>query len=587
MTAPPADVQPDVTQPVVTIKVATDQVVEQPAEITTDPTVTTPLAGVVRLNVTYPVATTNVATDQAVDTDTAMQHSQQEDPEVGVVLSAIHSNTMPDANVSASMGREGHSLLQQWDQMELHNGKLWRRFHHPDGSHSHLQLVAPISCRQQILEDVHAGAVGGHLGQRKTLSLLRTRFYWPGHATDVKNFCRTCHVCSARKSPIPTRRANLHMISTGYPMQVVAVDIVGPFPTTPAGNKYILVAMDYFTRWAEVYAIPNQEAITVANKLVDEMFLRFSPPDQLHSDQGRQFELKLIAETCKILGVKKTRTTAYHPQCDGLVERFNRTLLGMLATCARDHPSSWESHLQKVCFAYNSSKQPTTGYSPSFLMLGRDSRLPIELAVGSAPTTPTSPSQYAVDLQTQLVMAYRKVRKHMATTHNLQKKLFDRRVHGMPYSVGDLVWLHSPQVPSGQSPKLYCPWTGPYHVVTRISDVTYRIRCQTTTRVVHFKPCPRDIRDKRHLAIAASSITPDKPHHFGEHITLPTDVDPTSPTPRRYPACSRRPPDRFQVRVHTCSRRTLKKEGSDVERQHCTVAMHLYYSSCHVHVLYV
>ena len=103
--------------------------------------VTTPLAGVVRPNVTYPVATTNVATDQAVDTDTAMQHSQQEDPEVGVVLSAIRSNTMPDANVSASMGREGRSLLQQWDQMELHNGKLWRRFHHPDGSHSHLLCV--------------------------------------------------------------------------------------------------------------------------------------------------------------------------------------------------------------------------------------------------------------------------------------------------------------------------------------------------------------------------------------------------------------------------------------------------------------
>ena len=150
ITAPPADVQPDLTHPVVTTKVATDQVVEQPAEITTDPAVTTPLAGVVRPNMTYPVATTNVATDQAVDTDTAMQHSQQEDPEVGVVLSAIHSNTMPDANVSASMGREGRSLLQQWDQMELHNGKLLRRFHHTDGSHSHLQLVAPTSCCQQV-----------------------------------------------------------------------------------------------------------------------------------------------------------------------------------------------------------------------------------------------------------------------------------------------------------------------------------------------------------------------------------------------------------------------------------------------------
>ena len=117
------------------------------------------------------------------------------------------------------------------------------------------------------------------------------------------------------ESPLfPQEEPNLHTISTGYPKQVVAVGIVGAFSTTPAGNKYILVAMDYFTRWAEVYVIPSQEAITVANKLVDEMFLRFSPPDQLHSDQGHQFESKIIVETCKILGVKKIRTTVYHPQ---------------------------------------------------------------------------------------------------------------------------------------------------------------------------------------------------------------------------------------------------------------------------------
>ena len=91
----------------------------------------------------------------------------------------------------------------------------------------------------------------------------------------------------------------------------------------------------------EVLAIPNQEASTVAEKLVDEVFLRFSPPEQLHSDQRRQFESTLMAEICKILQIKKTRTTPYHPQCDGLVERFNRTLLSMLATSTENHPYYW------------------------------------------------------------------------------------------------------------------------------------------------------------------------------------------------------------------------------------------------------
>ena len=93
-----------------------------------------------------------------------------------------------------------------------------------------------------------------------------------------------------------------------------------PLPETDEGSKYVLVAVDCYTRWMEVYGIPNQEATTVARRLVDETFCRFSPPEQLHSDQGRQFESELVKEMCNLLGVRKTRTTPYHPhagQWDG------------------------------------------------------------------------------------------------------------------------------------------------------------------------------------------------------------------------------------------------------------------------------
>ena len=92
-------------------------------------------------------------------------------------------------------------------------------------------------------------------------------------------------------------------------------------------------------------------------------FLRFSPPEQLHSDQGRQFESSLLREVCRSLGIHKTRTTPYHPQGDGLVERFNRTLLNMLGTTAEDHPATWETLLPKLCIAYNTSIQASTGYT--------------------------------------------------------------------------------------------------------------------------------------------------------------------------------------------------------------------------------
>ena len=165
---------------------------------------------------------------------------------------------------------------------------------------------------------------------------------------------------------MPTTRAPLQSIKTGYPLQLVAMDIMGPFPESEAGNTHILVVADYFTRWTEDYAIPNQEAVTVAKKLTEEFFLRFSPPEQLHSDQCRNFESALIAEICKLLGIKKSRTTPYHPQSDGLVERLNRTILSMLATSANEHPFSWEDQLRSVCLAYNTSVHPTTTYTPFF-----------------------------------------------------------------------------------------------------------------------------------------------------------------------------------------------------------------------------
>ena len=127
-------------------------------------------------------------------------------------------------------------------------------------------------------------------------------------------------------------------------MELVAIDILGPLPQSEAGNIYILVVGDYFTKWMEAYPIPNQEAETVAKKLVDEFICRFSIPKQLHSDQGCQFESQLVTQVCKLLHIAKSRTTPYHPQSDGLIERFNRTLIQLLATCTEEHPFHWEKY---------------------------------------------------------------------------------------------------------------------------------------------------------------------------------------------------------------------------------------------------
>ena len=196
---------------------------------------------------------------------------------------------------------------------------------------------------------------------------------------------------------------------------------MGPLPQTEDGNSYVLVAGDYFTRWIEVYALPNQEATTVAQKLVDELFCRFSPPEQLHSDQGCQFESTLMKEICKFLHINKTHTTPYHPQGDSLVERFNRTLLDMLATTCKDNPFNWDKHIRKVCMAYNSSVHSSTGYTPFFLMFGRQSRLPVDLMYGATQNQTDSPNEFAIRLKSTLEQAYALCRDKANLTHQRQK----------------------------------------------------------------------------------------------------------------------------------------------------------------------
>ena len=190
---------------------------------------------------------------------------------------------------------------------------LWRLFENKDDTGCTYQLVIPSLLKTEVLHDIHEGVLGGHLGVDKSLGKLKEQFYWPGHYNDVQQWCASCVSCATRKSGGPTRRGPLQPIAMGYPLQLVAVDILGPLPQTSAGNSYILVAKDYFTRWLEAWPIPNQETKTVALKLVNEMFCCFSLPDQILSDQGRQFESTIIDELCKLLQIQKSRTTPYHP----------------------------------------------------------------------------------------------------------------------------------------------------------------------------------------------------------------------------------------------------------------------------------
>ena len=264
-------------------------------------------------------------------------------------------------------------------------------------------------------------------------------------------------------------------IQTKRPLECIAMDILGPLPTTVRGNKYILVVGEYFTKWTEAYPIPDSEATTVAKILVNEFICRFGVPEQLHTDQGRNFESTLIKQICRLLGVRKTRTTPYHPQSDGMVERFNRTLLSLLSIAAEESEEDWDLKLPTILMAYRSSIHESTGETPFTLMFGREAQLPVDI-IYSLPkeTCNLEPGhKYAKVLCKRLEEAYTRVRHHLGKQKDQQRLYYDTKVHGKAYKKGDCVWLHCPAVPKGYSRKLHRPWQGPFVVVKVISDAVY------------------------------------------------------------------------------------------------------------------
>ncbi|XP_075762946.1 uncharacterized protein LOC142819454 [Pelodiscus sinensis] len=336
------------------------------------------------------------------------------------------------------------------------------------------QLLVPRRYRYPLMEVAHANPWAGHLGQEKTVKRILQRFYWPGVYREVRDFCESCPQCQ-KAGPRNVPKAPLVPLPVvDVPFERIAMDVVGPLDKSKAGHQYILVILDYATRYPEAVPLRNTYATTIATELM-KLFSRVGLPREILTDQGTNFTSRVMSELCRLFQIKSIRTSVYHPQTDGLVERFNRTLKGMLRRFTEQDPRDWDTLLPALLFAVREAPQASTGFSPFELLYGRQPRGILDVIRErweDQETRVRGSVQYILDLRQRLRSLAEVARDNLESAQEVQARYYNRGARLRVFEPGQRVLLLLPTPGS----KLVAKWQGPFEVVRRIGEVDYEVK---------------------------------------------------------------------------------------------------------------
>ena len=337
------------------------------------------------------------------------------------------------------------------------------------------RIVVPPKLRFQIFEHFHN--MVAHLAARKTYGLMKKQFFWRGMKVDVENFVRQCESCQLNKKPQNKKAGKLQLFPATFPFEVLGMDILGPFTVTDSGNKYVLVVVDRFTRWVEIFAMPDMTAQTVADIFMNQIICRYSVPRALLTDRGSNFLSKMFSRLCERLGTNRLVTSAYHPQTNGQTEKLNRFIAAALrAYTDPNTQGDWDKFLDSIAYAYRISEVMATGYSPFFLIFGREPTLPTSILYGDKKEIAVDVRDYSMNQTRILRDAHKRANEIQAKYDRKKKEYYDRTHQDVKYFVGDLVNLFTPKKRLGFSTKLITKNSGPYTVVKKLSPVHYIIK---------------------------------------------------------------------------------------------------------------
>lgn len=399
----------------------------------------------------------HVALDVPANLEADIKELQRQDSQLTPIIDYHEKGVLPADEKSA------RRLVMETELYELVDDVLF--FISPSNPHTP-RLAVPDCLKKTLIKEHHDGKFAGHFAERKIYATMKTRYWWKGMRSDIPTFCRSCLVCVSRKGAGHKKKPPLQPIPVGGPFEMVGVDVL-QLPLSRNGNQYAVVFQDYLTKWPEAFATPDQKAETIARLLVEHVVVRHGVPECLLSDRGPNFLSELMREVCRLLGTTKVNTSGYHPQCDGLVEKLNNTLISMLAKSVNKYGHDWDVQLPYVLFAYRAAVQDSTQISPFHMLYGREPVLPCEQTVTQPKT------KYQVDLQdyTDELTAYMSdawsfARDNIQKAQRKQKQQYDRKSKLLDLKVGDRVMVYFPNVVRGKAWKFARPFYGPYVMVS-------------------------------------------------------------------------------------------------------------------------
>ena len=361
-----------------------------------------------------------------------------------------------------------------------------------------VRVAVPEKLRPILLAESHSGRFSGHFAEKGLYGMLARRYWWDGMRNDVRRQCRSCMTCVSRAGAGRKSRPPLKPIPVGGPFHRVGVDVL-TLPQTAQGSRYAVVFLDYLTKWPEVFAVSNHRAETIAKLLVEHVICRHGVPNELLSDRGADFLSELMTEICRVTGMKKINTSAYHPQTDGMVERLNRTLTDMIAKHASFYGSEWDKYLPYILFAYRVKPHSSSGESPFYLVYGRDARLPTETVLEEQPGLgQLDVDDYKTDMLLGFSVAWENAQMRIKDAQERYKQQYDRFRKPHTFRIGDRVFIEEEV---GKKKKIGLPFRGPYRVIkTTENNVEVRPvgRPEEPSKwlnVERVRPCPQEIAE--------------------------------------------------------------------------------------------